>query len=95
MKGYTGSICLTDLNNEAKKGNKAFSRGKNGKIYVNVVQFFNEMADQYGNDAALIIQREKDSDEKAIYIGNFKEMKAQEPGAADLDTIPEDDDLPF
>lgn len=75
-----GSLCLTDLLEQAKKGHSAFTRGKNDKIYVNFQQWINEEADQYGNHSSFNLNSHKDKrDEelkanngKKIYFGNAK-----------------------
>lgn len=92
---FLGSICLSDLNEQAKKGNPAFSKANNGKIYVNVNLWHNEEPDQYENVAQIQIAKPKDSKEKSIYIGNFKLPKKKEPEPVLPSDIPDDDDMPF
>lgn len=82
----TGSICLTDLIEKAKAGHSAFNKGKNGKIYVNFVQWINDEADQYGNHSSFNLGSTKDKRQaeldanggKKIYFGN---AKIQEKGS--------------
>lgn len=84
----TGSICLTDLVENAKKGHSAFTKGKNGKVYVNFVQWVNDEADQYGNHSSFNLGSSKDKRQaeldanggKKIYFGN---AKVQEKGNAE------------
>lgn len=93
---FLGSICLTELNEQAKKGNPAFSRAENGKIYVSVNLWHNEEPDQYENVAQLQLSKPKDSKEKTVYVGNFKLPKKKEPEPiTSADLINEEDDLPF
>ena len=94
-KLFIGSICLSDLNEQAKKGNPAFSKGSNGKIYVNVNLWHNEEPDQYEKVAQLQISKPKDSTEKTIYIGSFSLPKKFEPEPIKAEEIPGDDDFPF
>ena len=69
-----GSLCLTDLIEQAQKAHSAFTRGKNGKVYVNITQWLNDEADQYGNDASFQLNssKEKRETEGKVYIGNGK-----------------------
>lgn len=95
-----GSICLTDLNANAKIGHSAFSKSeKNGKIYFNFTQWINDEKDQYGNISSLLLNSSKEmkDTEGKIYIGNAKKLEAagSPPLQAGDDSIPEDDDLPF
>lgn len=84
-KNYYGSICFTDLMAKAKEGHKAFSKGTNGKIYVNVDLWINDNPDQYGNSASIKIDKE-------TYIGNLKESKPKgidtEKDLLDEETLP-------
>lgn len=91
-----GSICLSDLNDLAKKGHKAFSRAQNGKIYVNVNVWINDEQDNYGNIASIQCTYKDSPKEDRPYIGNLKGGSNQQPVNAQTATdIPEDDDLPF
>jgi hypothetical protein len=99
-KLMTGSICLSDLNEQAKKAHSAFSRSdKNQKIYVNVKVWINDEADNYGNHASVQLNPKKDMETENIYIGHLKnvERKEAEPLKQDevAKEIPIDDDLPF
>jgi len=49
---YYGSIDFTKLLEQAKAGNKAFSKNENGKIYLNVRVYVNDEVDKYGNCAS-------------------------------------------
>lgn len=71
MEVKKGSICLTDLIEEAKKGNKAFTKAKNGKTYFKFVIFENKEPDQYNKIGSVAISKDKDSNDKTIYIGNL------------------------
>ena len=93
---YFGSICLSDMNEQAKKSHPAFTRGKNGKIYVNIVQWFNGEPDQYGNIGSLSLSKPKDSELPNTYIGNMKAPLTDAPlSSVTDDEVPADDDLPF
>lgn len=99
-KLMVGSICLTDLNNLARAGNKAFTKGKNGKIYCNVNVWIKEEADQYGNHASVQTIFKDAAKEDKSYIGNLKFLEQQNIAPqpitdADFPAIPADDDLPF
>lgn len=97
-KLMTGSICLSELNEQAKKGHSAFSRGKNERIYFKVKVWINEEKDQYGNDASIQLNPKKDMETNNIYIGNLKLAEPKEPEPLNLNNvsdITEDDDLPF
>lgn len=103
----TGSICLTDLIDNAKKQHSAFSKSqKNGKIYCNIMVWENDEPDQYGNEFSIKLNssKEKRDAEKAanngkdIYVGH---MKVQSKGgekpleASDAAALASVDDLPF
>jgi len=88
-----GSMCLTDINEQAKKGHKSFSKGKNGKIYFNIKMWLNSEKDQYGNDASLLIATPKDEVDEKLYIGNLKYSEAKL--SENDESIPSDSDLPF
>lgn len=92
-----GSLCLSEINELAKKGHGAFSKGKNGKIYFNVKMWINETPDMYGNDASVLVATPKDVEEPKQYIGNlkFSELKEPQPLEPNSDEIPSDDVLPF
>ena len=94
-----GSLCLTDINANAKIGHSAFTRAANGKVYFNINIWLNDEKDKYGNTASIQLNSKKElrDTEGKIYIGNAKPAEAAPPeqlqaGSAD---VPEDDDLPF
>lgn len=94
-----GSLCLTDINAQAKLGHSAFTRAKNGKVYFNILEWLNDTPDKYGNTASFQLnssQEMKDAEGK-IYIGNAKPLGKAEPEQlkAGDSSIPDDDDLPF
>lgn len=93
-----GSICLTDIIDKAKEKHSAFSKGKNGKIYVNITCWVNDEPNQFGQHASLLLNssKEKKDDEGKVYIGNMKKSEqggAEPVTAADTDNL--GDDLPF
>jgi hypothetical protein len=102
-QSFYGSLCLTDLIEQAKVKHSAFSKGKNGKIYVNVNVWLNEEEDKYGNIMSVQLnptKERKDTDAK-VYIGNMKKSESQKPLAdkdiASVEKTLQDvaDDLPF
>lgn len=87
---------------KAKQGHSAFNKSeKNGKIYVNVLQWLNEKPDEFGNDSSIQLNPKKDAPEteKKQYIGNMKyiESKGSVPVTnADADALGEAlEALPF
>ena len=101
-KLFTGSICLTDLLEQAKKAHSAFSRSQaNNKVYVNILVWENDEKDKYDNTHSFQLNSHKDKKdaEGKIYIGNAKPIEKKEPlplTAEDASTfIPGDDGLPF
>jgi hypothetical protein len=99
-KLYYGSLCLTDLVNEAKKAHSSFSRSeKNGKIYCNIHIWVNEEPGKFGNHVSVQLQSKKESAEREgrVYIANAKLSEKDKPlGGADAEQIGEMiDDLPF
>ncbi len=101
-KILTGSICMSDLIIQLKKGHTAFTKGKNGKLYFNFTQFINDAPDQYGNDSSLLLnskdQKSKEVEGK-VYFGNAKYSKKDQPKPINQSDIKNaldgfDDDLP-
>lgn len=98
-KLFYGSICVTDLIEQAKAKHSAFTKGQNGKIYCNANVWLNDEQDKFGNIMALQLNpsKEKKDVDKKLYVGNFKESEGQKP-VSDKDVksleIPADD-LPF
>lgn len=99
-KFYTGSINLSELMDNAKKGHSAFIRAESGKIYVNVKMWVNEEPNQYGKHASIQLNPKQDTQDLSVYIANFKLQDKKEPEqvtAQEMQTITNDfeDDLPF
>lgn len=98
---FSGSICLTELIEQAKKGHSAFSRAANQKVYVNINIWQNEEVDKFGNSISLQLQSKKENIEKEgkIYIGNAKKFERQDPKPLDPNNVSDIteplDDLPF
>ncbi len=104
---FGGSICLTDLIEQAKKGHSAFSKAQNGKVYCNTLTWLNEKEDEYGNIMSHQLSSSKEMREKEprMYIGNSKKLQSNQPVSAndiddDLGNVQErkkedKDDLPF
>ncbi|MFK7049892.1 hypothetical protein V3Q77_08320 [Flavobacterium davisii] len=87
-----GSIDFSKLLEEAKKGNKAFSRGSNGKIYLNVNVWVNDEKDQFDNIASIQTTFKDATKDEKVYCGNLKQSTPKP--ITDTD-IPNDSDLPF
>ena len=92
-----GSISLSKLNEMAKAGHKAFSKGKDGKIYFNVNVWINDTKDQYENDASVQVSFKDATKEEKVYIGNLKFSEVKEATHLQKNDaeIPSDEDLPF
>lgn len=106
---FGGSICLTELIEQAKKGHSAFSKAQNGKVYCNILTWLNEKEDKYGNIMSHQLSSQKDMREAEglIYIGNSKALQTSKPVTKsdiddNFDNIPtrqskkdDESDLPF
>ena len=92
-----GSIDFSKLLELAKQGNKAFSKGTNGKIYLNLNVWINDEVDQFGNNASLQTTFKDSKKEDKIYFGNLKISEKKEPEQLQENSneIPDIDDLPF
>lgn len=100
-----GSICITDILEQAKRQHSAFVKSpKNGKIYCNVKIWVNDSPDEYGNKVSIQLNSSKEArdTEGKIYIGNAKEIEQQSPqplsqsDASSISNIGEAlEDLPF
>jgi hypothetical protein len=80
-KFLTGSICLSDLPKE-----KITTSERNGKKYLNVVIWINDVEDKFGNIASLQVSQtkeERESKAAKVYIGNFKAPAAPAVPAED------------
>lgn len=98
---FYGSICITDIIEKAKQKHSAFTKGNNGKIYLNISAWLNDAEDKYGNIMSLLMSSKKEMKEAEgkIYIGNCKKSEFKEPAPLDdrdaagiTEAI---DDLPF
>jgi hypothetical protein len=92
---FGGSICLTELIEQAKKGHSAFSKAQNGKVYCNILTWLNEKEDKYGNIMSHQLSSQKDMREAEglIYIGNSKALQSSKPVSksdvdVNLDSVP-------
>lgn len=101
-KLFSGSICLTDLIDAAKRQHSAFTKSQqNGKIYCNILLWENDDKDDYGNTHSMQLNstKEKKEQEGKIYIGRAKPVEKKEPApisqndAASISEVV--DDLPF
>jgi hypothetical protein len=93
-QSYYGSIDFSKLIEQAKSGNKAFSKSENGKIYLNVRMYVNDEVDKYGNVASFQSNFKGATKEDKFYFGNMKESTPIE-NKVDVVDIPDFDGLPF
>ncbi len=102
-KLYSGSICVTDLLEQLKKGHSSFMKvASNGKIYCNVLLWENSELDKYNNSHSVQLNSKKENKESEpkVYIGNFKPIERknsqQQVSQSDISSIiPNESDLPF
>jgi len=94
---YGASLNITKLSAAGKTGHSAFSKGKNGDLYVNINVWLNDAPDQYGNDMSLQLNSRKElrEQEGKIYVGNGKKAQAAAPEAVKADDLIALDSLPF
>jgi len=78
---FYGSICLTDLIENAKSKHSAFTKGNNGKLYASVNVWLNDKEDKFGNIMSVQINPSKEMKglEDRIYIGNLKKSDGPQP----------------
>jgi hypothetical protein len=93
-QGFYGSIDFSKLLEQAKAGNKAFSKSENGKIYLNVRVYVNDEVDRFGNIASFQSNFKGATKEEKFYFGNLKESTPTESRVESND-IPSDDNFPF
>jgi len=93
-QSYYGSIDFSKLIEQAKSGNKAFSKSENGKIYLNVRLYVNDEVDKFGNVASFQSNFKGATKEDKFYFGNLKESTPFE-SQVEADDVPTTDDLPF
>lgn len=93
-QSYYGSIDFSKLIEQAKSGNKAFTKSENGKIYLNVRMYVNDEVDKFGNIASFQSNFKGATKEDKFYFGNMKESTPMDIPVAVAD-VPETDDLPF
>jgi hypothetical protein len=93
-QSFYGSIDFSKLIEQAKSGNKAFTKSENGKIYLNVRVYVNDEVDKYGNIASFQSNFKGATKEDKFYFGNLKESTPMEQ-SVDITEVPAVDDLPF
>lgn len=93
-QSYYGSIDFSKLIEQAKSGNKAFTKSENGKIYLNVRMYVNDEVDKFGNIASFQSNFKGAAKEDKFYFGNMKESTPIEAQVEAVD-VPAADDLPF
>lgn len=85
---FWGSICVTDIIEHFKQKHSSFTKGNNGKVYMNIQVWVNEKEDDYGNTMSIKsnVKKDKKDIEKNFYIGNCKETERKEtpPSNADV-----------
>lgn len=88
-QSFYGSVCLTDLIEQAKKKHSAFSKAQNGKIYCNITVWLNDQEDKYGNTMSIQANSSKEmvGKEDKFYLGNCKKSKSQEIKDNDFDGV--------
>jgi len=91
-KSYYGSIDFSKLLEQAKSGNKAFTKNENGKIYLNVKVWVNDELDKFGNCASFQSSFKGATKEEKFYFGNLKESTPVED-KVDASDIPSEDDF--
>lgn len=91
---FFGSIDFSKLMEQAKAGNKAFTKNENGKIYLNVKVWVNDELDKFGNCASFQSNFKGATKEDKFYFGNLKESVpvVEEVTAGD---VVNESDLPF
>jgi hypothetical protein len=92
--GFYGSIDFSKLMEQAKAGNKAFTKSENGKIYLNLRVYVNDEVDKYGNIASFQSNFKGATKEDKFYFGNLKESTPLEIPIVEAEIITADD-LPF
>ena len=91
---FYGSIDFSKLMEQAKAGNKAFTKNENGKIYLNVKVWVNDELDKFGNCASFQSSFKGATKEDKFYFGNLKESVPVVEDVAPGDVVDESD-LPF
>jgi hypothetical protein len=96
-KLFYGSLCLTDLIDQAKQKHSAFTKGNNGKIYASINIWLNSEPDKFGNIMSLQINPSKEMKDidKKMYVGNLKESEGPKPiSDRDISSMDADLDVP-
>jgi hypothetical protein len=94
---FFGSICITDLIDQAKQKHSAFTKGNNGKIYASVNVWLNDKEDKFGNIMSVQINPSKEMKDidKRLYIGNLKKSDGPTPVSdRDVSGLDENLDIP-
>lgn len=89
-----GSINFSKLLEQAKAGNKAFTKSENGTIYLNLRVWVNDEVDTYGNIASLQSNFKGAQKDDKFYFGNLKESTPINENVSSSD-IPSDDNFAF
>ncbi|HEV3223897.1 MAG TPA: hypothetical protein VGZ90_13505 [Puia sp.] len=86
-KLYVGSLCITDILENARKQHSSFTKANNGKVYASLNIWLNETKDQYGNIISIQLNPKKDLSQQdgRPYIGNAREIEATAPVQSDID----------
>ena len=89
------SICLSDIGEKVKEGHSSIKIGNNGKKYVAVTIWVNDISDKYGNNVSIQLNsaQDKRDAEGKVYVGNGKTADAVSSAAPISGN--EGSDLPF
>jgi hypothetical protein len=94
-----GSICLSDISEQYKKGHSAFSKADNGKIYMNYTGWVNDATDNFKDFSIQLNSKQgKQESEGKVYVGNGKIKPPTQQPQSNLEGSVSDvviDDLPF
>jgi len=95
---FYGSICLTDLIDQAKKMHSSVKKhDKSGKYYVSVDVWINDEADKMGNTMKIILRSADETlraKEGKVYVGSLREASVKGIKKSN-NGFQEFDDLPF
>lgn len=84
-QSFYGSLCVTDILDKLKMKHDCFTKGKNGKIYMNATVWLNAEKDEYGNIMSIQANPGKESRDAKFYIGNMKKSETSQKPVSDKD----------
>lgn len=93
---FYGSICVTDIIENANKKHSSFSKADNGKIYADITIWLNDDVDKFGNIMTAQLNPKKDLREQdgQPYIGNFRESERKAITSKDASGMSISSDIP-